>query len=362
MVTSAEQVPTVQVRGWDFTAKRAVVGNAPATTKSAEVGTKPAELAGKFAAPVLVAAAIPHLTQGEVNDAAKALAEQVAGGFAELEGVMRGNPKVRAGTAVVLANAGKPFDGKYTVTSSRHVFEPDNGYQTWVTVSGAQDRTLRGLIDGGPGSGSMGAGGSGVVIGQVSDNRDPEGLGRVRLLFPWLADGFVSDWARTVQPGAGKDRGALVVSEVGDEVLVAFENGSFQRPYVIGGLYNGIDKPATSDVDLIDGNSGEVNRRGFVSRTGHRVDLVEKSGGASGVRIRTGDGSLTLDLDQQKTTVTVNSDGTVSIKAQQGVTVDSGMGSLTLTGMDVKISGKTGVSINGGANCSINAAIVRINS
>jgi Uncharacterized protein conserved in bacteria len=347
IVTSAEQVPQVQVRAWDFTAKRAVVGTAAAKTTSADIGEKPDRLAGAFAAPLLVAAATPYLSQGEVDDAAKALAEHVAGGFAELEGVMRGNAMVRAGTAVVLANAGKPFDGKYTVTASRHVFAPDTGYLTWVTVSGVQDRTLRGLVDSGGDAGA--AGRPGVVIGQVSDNRDPEDLGRVRLLFPWLADDFVSDWARTVQPGAGADRGALVVPEVGDEVLVAFENGSFQRPYVVGGLYNGVDKPAKGDLPLIDKNSGAVNRRGFVSRTGHRFEMVEEAGGASGVKIRTGDGALTLDLDQQQTMIKVHSDGTVTIEAKSGVTVDAGTGTLTLTGQDVKITAKSGVKVDGGA-------------
>lgn len=346
VVTSAEQVPQVQVRGWDFTAKRAVVGTAKAATRSAEVGTKPDQLAGTFAAPTLVASGTPYLTQGEVDDAAKALAEHVASGFAELEGVLRGNPLVRAGTAVTLTNAGKPFDGKYTVTASRHVFAPDTGYQTWITVSGVEDRSLRGLVDGGDGTGAGGR--PGVVIGQVSDNRDPEDLGRVRLLFPWLADDFVSDWARTVQPGAGGGRGAMVVPEVGDEVLVAFEHGSFGRPYVVGGLYNGVDKPAQGEGSVIDKNSGEVNRRSFHSRTGHRLEMVEAAGGASGVRIRTGDGKLTLDLDQQNTKITVHSDGTVTVEARSGVTVDAGTGTLKLTGQDVSISAKSGVKVDGG--------------
>ena len=58
------------------------------------------------------------------------------------------------------------------------------------------------------------------MIAQVSDANDPEKQGRVKLTFPWLSDTYVSDWARTVQPGAGKDRGAMVLPEVGDEVLV----------------------------------------------------------------------------------------------------------------------------------------------
>ncbi len=66
----------------------------------------------------------------------------------------------------------------------------------------------------------------------------------MKLTFPWLSDSYVSDWARTVQPGAGKDRGAMVLPEVGDEVLVLFEQGDIRRPYVLGGLYNGDRHPA----------------------------------------------------------------------------------------------------------------------
>ncbi|MGH3825817.1 MAG: VgrG-related protein, partial [Pseudonocardiaceae bacterium] len=311
-----------------------------------EVGVKPTTLAGDFKALPLLATDSPYLTQGEVNDAVKALAEQVAGGFAELQVVLRGNPQVRAGSAVALAGAGAPFEGKYTVSASRHVFDPETGYLTWVTVSGTQNRTLLGLA--GSHLGSADAGGSGVVIGVVSDNRDPEKQGRVRLTFPWLDDKFVSDWARTVQAGAGKNRGALIVPEVDDEVLVAFEQGSFQRPYVLGGLHNGVDTLPQGEVELIDKNSGAVDRRAFVSRTGHALEMLESATGAKGVTIKTGDGKLFLQLDEKQTKITVNSDGSVIIKARNGVAVDAGTGSLQLTGQDVTIAAKTGVKVDGG--------------
>jgi phage protein D len=360
VVTSAEQVPEVEVRGWDVTAKRSIVGTAQTATRSAEIGTSPRDLAQQFGAPRLVAGTT-YLEQGEVEDAAAALAEQVGGGFAELEGVMRGNPAVRAGTAVTLSGAGDPFDGKYAVTASRHVFEPDTGYTTWLTVSGTQDRSLWGVVDGGARRPDAGAGGSGVVIAQVSDNKDPDHLGRVRLAFPWLSDDFVSDWARTVQPGAGSGRGALVVPEVGDEVLVAFEQGSFQRPYVIGGLYNGADKPDPGDVDVIDGNSGSVDRRAFVSRTGHRLEMIETASGAQGIVLATGDGKLKLGLDQRQTEITLHSDGAVTIDARGDVTVKTATGSLHLEGQDVQIKGHTGVTVDGGTSCSISALQVKIN-
>lgn len=345
VVTSAEQVPQVQVRGWDPSAKRAVTAQQPAKTVSAQIAVKPDELAAAFQAPPLVATDSPYITQSEVTDAAKALAEQVASGFAELEVVMRGNPAVRAGTAVALAGTGAPFEGKYTVSASRHVFDPETGYLTWVRVSGAQDRSLLGLT-GTPGS--TGAGGSGVVIGTVSDNKDPDKQGRVRLIFPWLDDKFVSDWARTVQPGAGKNRGAVIVPEVGDEVLVAFEQGSFQRPYVLGGLYNGVDTMPKGEVELVS-SSGSIDRRAFVSRTGHALEMTETASGAQAVKLKTGDGKLLLHLDQKQTKITVHSDGTITIEAPKGVTVDAGTGSLKLTGQDVAITARAGVKMDGGA-------------
>ena len=123
---------------------------------------------------------------------------------------------------------------------------------------------------------------AGVVVAQVSDVNDPQGHGRVRLTYPWLSDTYVSDWARTVQPGAGKDRGAVIVSEVGDEVLAAFELGDIRRPYVVGGLYNGVDTPKAGPTDIVDSGSGEINRRSFVSRRGHRLDFLDQAGKSDG--------------------------------------------------------------------------------
>ena len=104
-----------------------------------------------------------------------------------------------------------------------------------------------------------------MVIGLVSDVRDPEGLGRVKLTFPWLSETFESGWARVSSAGAGRDRGFIVVPEVDDEVLVAFEDGDPSFPYVLGGLWNGRDKPPRHQVD---GSKGDVRTRTFRTARG----------------------------------------------------------------------------------------------
>ncbi|MFF3690527.1 VgrG-related protein [Streptomyces sp. NPDC002187] len=355
-VTASDQVQQVEVRGWDVQAKAAVVGRAPADrSERLQLGLAPGQAAGPFGQAVFLATDTPYGTQAEADQAAKALAADLAASFAELDAVAMGIPQLRAGTAVTLANVGVPFEGKYTISGSRHVFDPDTGYQTWITVGGRSNRSLYGLASGGGGGLPQDRIG-GLVNATVTDTRDPEGRGRVKLAFPWLDGEYVSDWARTADLG-GKGGGGIFGPEVGDEVLVGFEQGRVDRPYVLGGLYNGQDKPSEHDCALVDSTSGATNRRSLVTRSGNRLELLDAANGPKGVRLATGDGKLTLHLDQKATSVTVHSDGKVEItakekvtvKAEQGISMDAGTGKLELSGQSVQVKAQTGVDVDGGA-------------
>ncbi|MCX4865734.1 VgrG-related protein [Streptomyces sp. NBC_00257] len=400
-VSSAEQVSEVEVRGWDVKAKQPLVGRAPAgKSATLELGVSAAEVSAPFGEARFVVTDAAYGAQAQVDQAAKALAERIAGSFAELEAVIRGNPEVRAGSAVALNAVGAPFEGRYTVTSSRHVFDPVRGYETWLTVSGQQERSLFGLTGGGPGSGGPGAGSgggsrcAGLVSGTVTDTHDPEGSGRVKVRFPWLSDEYASDWARTAQSG-GTSGGEAFIPEVGDEVLVGFEHGHLDRPYVLAGLYNGKDRPSqgsggggggggsgsapagaagavagavtgapdtsgsapeSAGAPLVDPTSGAVNRRSIASKSGNRLELLDDANGPQGVRLLTGDGKLKIDLDRKGTVIVINSDGSVNIEAKQqvsiraarGVALDGGQGTLELSGDSVTLKSRSGVSVDGG--------------
>ena len=80
---------------------------------------------------------------------------------------------------------------------------------------------------------------SGVVVGVVTDTEDPEGLGRVRVSFPWLGAAPQSSWCRVATPLAGDGHGVWFSPELDTEALVAFEHGDFNHPYVLGYLWNG---------------------------------------------------------------------------------------------------------------------------
>lgn len=150
------------------------------------------------------------------------------------------------------------------------------------------------------------------------------------------------------QPGAGKERGALVVPEVGDEVLVVFEQNDPNRPYVLAGLHNGIDTADSKGPNLIDSGSGAVNRRSFVSRNGHRIDLLDEDGKTEGVLAETGDGRLRLSLDKIGTKIEIHSDGKVLIEGTQGVVIDGADSKIELTSGEIVLNGKRAVKISGG--------------
>ena len=87
----------------------------------------------------------------------------------------------------------------------------------------------------------------GVVVATVKSLDDPRGEGRIQIEFPWLPDITEHPWAPIAAPLAGGERGMFFMPEPKDEVLVAFEHGDFDHPFVVGFLWNGVDRPPESD-------------------------------------------------------------------------------------------------------------------
>ncbi|MFM9610162.1 type IV secretion protein Rhs [Streptomyces sp. V2] len=359
-LSTADGASQVEVRGWDVTNKKPLVSPKPSVVSDTVLPGLAPSSAAKFGKAKLTVTDTPYRTLAETKAVADAVADQVSSGFAELEVVAEGNPLLRVGKPVALGNVGKAFSGKYTPSAVQHVIEPHGGYRTTVWVSTSPDRSLTGLVTG-ANAPSRGPRMPGLAIGVVTDVRDPAGgeRGAVRLKFPWLDDTYVTDWVRTVQWG-GKGGGGVVSPEVNDEVLVGFEQGLLDSPYVIGGLYNGVDQPSPHDVPLIDKSSGKVNRRSVVSRSGHRVELLDaRAPGPSGLRLRTADERLEVFLDDRRNRIelTVYARGkrqlTSVVLDDKGITLDAGRGDVSVSGRNVDIKGQLGVKIDG-RNVSVN--------
>ncbi|WP_234365001.1 phage baseplate assembly protein V [Streptomyces sp. RTd22] len=162
----------------------------------------------------------------------------------------------------------------------------------------------------------------GVVEALVVENEGDD-EGQVKLKFPWFDDTTVTDWVRVSQLYAGNGYGSVFVPEKGDEVLVAFVHGDMRYPIVLGGLYNGEDKPPTARTD---GRDQKIIR----TRHGHEV-LLDDTESKAAVRITSAAGHVVELDDQGKSikitaaeggSVTVTAQGDITLKAPK-VTVDS---------------------------------------
>ena len=180
-----------------------------------------------------------------------------------------GRTGVRPGTVIKLDGVGKRFSGQYYVR--RRTGTRPAGYQTQFRCGGTLMSMLGALLDGQEDRAAASRI-FGVVVGIVTNNQDPEGLGRVKVKIPCLSDVDESFWARVAAPMAGKRRGTYFLPEVDDEVLVAFEHGDVRFPYVLGALWNGkMPRPSTN-------NDGKNNVRMIKSRSGHVVKLNDEDG------------------------------------------------------------------------------------
>jgi uncharacterized protein involved in type VI secretion and phage assembly len=196
----------------------------------------------------------------------------------------------------------------------------------------------------------------GVVVGIVTQNEDKDKLGRVKLKFPWLSDDE-SDWARITQLGAGPNAGAVFIPEVSDEVLVAFEHGDISRPYVIGSLYNGKDKPSLGDGLF---NQGKVKRNGFVSRKGHKFVFFEDSG-KSGIALITSDRKIKVSLNESNSEIHIECQGKVTIESQGDMKLSSKAGLSLEAGGSLEIKGDGGVKVNSNAIVEVKGQLVKLN-
>jgi uncharacterized protein involved in type VI secretion and phage assembly len=231
----------------------------------------------------------------------------------------------------------------------------------------------------------------GVVVGIVRDIKDPQNLGRVKVDFPWLGeaseavsmsteeDRAHSFWARVATFMAGKGRGAWFIPEVGDEVLVAFEHGDPDRPFVIGSLWNADDMPP----ETMDG-AGKNNIRSFWSRSGHKIVLddsddkpsiliVDKTGdnsvfidsanNAMAIKVK---GNLTIEIGGN---VTLKADGKLDITASQGITaktdgdlaLESSTNGKLKASASFEVKSDANLKLEAGAQAELKGAMVSVN-
>ena len=202
----------------------------------------------------------------------------------------------------------------------------------------------------------------GVEIGIVTNVKDDQKLGRVKVCFPRLPGKPESDWVRVAQPAAGAGRGFYWLPQVNDEVLIAFERGEAHRPYVIASLWNGKDKP------MKDAYQDENTTIMIQTKSGHQIVLDDKSGQEKiEIADKSGNRTMTFDVKNKKFLVDAK-EGDVEIHAEKKIVIEcedleikTKKSSKIDVGSTFDLTVKDKANIKSDANLQIKADRVNIN-
>jgi len=332
-VSGVQQVQTVNVRSWDPKQKANVTGtSANGVTKSA-LGIQRSSVVNDSGRGTTLIADRLAATSSEANEIAKSALDGRAESFAEAEGVAFGNPKVKAGGKVKIEGVGRQFGGSYVVSSTTHVYRGTTGYQTSFQISGLSERGLLDLFHPPPRHDWT----RDLVVGLVTNNNDPEQMGRVRVKYPSLSDSEESAWARIASVSAGNARGLMMLPQVGEEVILGFEHGDARRPIVLGSLFNGKDKPGT---DLYQNKDGS-----FALLSDEKAHIHAKKD----IEIKS-DQNMVIEITKDhKVKASGNSEhestGNGKLKAQQ-YTIEAGS-TMTIKGVSVTVEASASLTLKG---------------
>ena len=344
-VSGLGQAATVDVRGWDVKRKKAIAkSGTPKASTTVQNGAVNTAVSGSK---VLVATA--HVSSDAEADAhAKAAALHLGHERVQATATASGDPLLLAGEYVDVSGVGTRFAGTHRIVSAIHSYGT-RGYVTQLTL-GAGGRPLAETMQGGRGRSFA----DHLVIGVVTDNKDPDKLARVKVKYPLLNEEVESGWARIAWGAAGKARGTVTLPHVGDEVAIGFEHGDVRRPIVVGALFNGVDTPGS---DLVKDTSSLASR--FPRDIDVKNDKKTLLTSGEDITVKSEQGTFDVaagkDLKLSCTqggAITIQTDGKITQKGTQGVEISSTS--------QVKITGTAGVTVEANGPLQLKGSVVQV--
>ncbi len=215
----------------------------------------------------------------------------------------------------------------------------------------------------------------GVVPAKVTNTKDPEKLGRIKVNYPWLAEASESDWIRVASFMAGSSRGVFFLPEVGDEVLVSFQQGDFDSPFIIGALWSTDAKPPEENADgknnikliksrsghtitISDDTEGQKAKIEIKTNAGH-VILLDDASGKEKIDIKDKTGKNKITIDSVKNAINIESSMEIKLKATN-ITIEAS-GQLNLKGATAKVEASGTLDLKSSGIANLKGSMTKIN-
>ena len=341
---SGQSPGSVEVYGWDRDAQQSLTGTASSATltASSDLATTMATPDSAFGEAKLVTAGLAGSSQEEVGQLSQALIDWAVASSVRAVGVTDVDPNIKLGTSVQVSDAG-PLSGTYPLTRVEHTYRPRRGFLTRFWSGGRVPQpSSNGHGPYGPLQGPA-THHPGLVVGEVTNINDPNQMGRVKVRFPGLDSTQESAWGRLLAPGGGSSRGSVMIPEVGDEVLVAFEHGDPRQPIILGGLFG--NKASIPDWTVKD---GKVSSRRVTSRLGHVWEMSDGDQPADQYfMVQLAGQQHTLKITKESTNIEIPSGQALTVKAGETQVAFSTTGDVTIKGTNVTIQADQNLKLSG---------------
>lgn len=284
-------------------------------------------------------------------------------GTAKCEGIGTVNP----GDTVTLAGVGDRYGGDVLVTGVRHDFDVAQGWKTHLQFGGTEAWSAEVRDVSAPRAGALLPAASGLQIGKVVSNEDPDGEHRVRVQLPLVGTDQDGIWARAASPDAGDERGFFFRPEVGDEVVVGFLDDDPRRAVILGMLHSSA-KPAPlqgsddnhekvyqsrSKMKLYFDDENKVVR--LETPAGNKITLSEQD---KALKIEDQNGNK---IEMTDAGITIEAAKALELKAGTEVKIESGTSLDVKAGTELKMEGSAGAELSSSAMTKIKGSIIHLN-
>ena len=295
---------------------------------SAASAAGPLDGQGEFAAGNIVAK-----DAQELQKAVEAIRDRLLAQAVEAEGVAEGHPGLRPGVKVEFKGLG-PFSGKYLLSEVVHVYRGGAGFKSRFHIA-ARPKNLLEAVAPASSAGAAPTGrdstGSGLMQGEVTNTNDPDKLGRIRVKLPNISQESDPEgwWARIATTSAGKERGVLMLPQVGDKVIVGFENGDTRAPVVLGSVWDG-KAPPGKDLVHDDGSFSIMSDSKVLMKAQDNFEFVTE-------KAWTGKAQKAITFENSMDTFTIKSGKEIVIKAPT-IKLEADM-AIEMKGAQIKVNG-----------------------
>lgn len=352
----AQQVNEVTVKGYDRKTEQALVGVAASTTNDQQTGisqTGGAAATAAFGAAKHLEPFVGVGLQGYAQKVADSLLKTLNNDYFQAEGWMFGDGRLSAGKQFTIQKVGTRFSGKYRATTVTHVFQLGE-YDTYFTIEGTHVNTDGALSLAHNTQPPLIEQWHGIYPAVVTNINDPDKLMRVKLKYPWLDDTLQSDWAPVILPV-----GMMSTPLVGSVVAVIFEQGNFNHPYVMGGIYT--TKPANKPLrDNTTAVMGAKHIQQIIKTpNGHYIEFQDKAGQEK-ITITSSDSQMLLLIDITNKKITMQSAMDVLIKATGNMNLEA-VGNVTMKGAMVSVEAQTTLDLKSTGVANLKGSMVNIN-